>query len=119
MEKWACEQALNLKRRRAQRQTRALHADKGKGKAPGTGPRLARLRNCRGKQEERRWRQVRGGRQVRGRRRQVRGRRRQLRGRRQVRGKRQVRGRRQAGQREEAGQANNEALSFCCEDFTF
>lgn len=106
MEKWACEQALNLKRRRAQRQTRALHADKGKGKAPGTGPRLARLRNCRGKQEERRWRQVRGGRQVRGRRRQVRG-------------KRQVRGRRQAGQREEAGQANNEALSFCCEDFTF
>ena len=116
VEKWACEQALNLKRRRAQRQTRALHADKGKGKAPGTGP---RLRNCRGKQEERRWRQVRGGRQVRGRRRQVRGRRRQLRGRRQVRGKRQVRGRRQAGQREEAGQANNEALSFCCEDFTF
>ena len=67
VEKWACEQALNLKRRRAQRQTRALHADKGKGKAPGTGPRLARLRNCRGKQEERRWRQVRGGRQVRGR----------------------------------------------------
>ena len=32
---------------------------------------------------------------------------------------RQVRGRRQAGQREETGQANNEALSFCCEDFPF
>ena len=27
--------------------------------------------------------------------------------------------REEAGQREETGQANNEALSFCCEDFTF
>ena len=67
--------------------------ENGKGKAPGTGPRLACLRNCRGEAK---------GEEV-------------------ETGQRQGAGQREeeAGQREEAGQANNEALSFCLKTLPF